>query len=80
MLCKIKRIYIIIREHIKRNIKRNKIMRRKMKKNNRKNILKQTIAKFIFFKQAIGKYCKAKENSVENWMGNNCCQFEQCKQ
>lgn len=55
-------------------------MRRKMKKNDRKNILKQTIAKFIFFKQAIGKYCKAKENSVENWMGNNCCQFEQCKQ
>lgn len=50
-----------------------------MKKNDRKNVLKQTIAKFIF-KQAIGKYCEAKENSVENWMGNNCCQFEQCKQ
>ena len=40
-------------------------MRRKMKKNDRKNVLKQTIAKFIFFKQAIGKYCKAKKKYIK---------------
>lgn len=34
------------------------------------------IVKIFLNKQAIGKYCEAKENFVENWMGNNYCQFD----